>query len=115
MPGKHGKPDLDRVLIVRGIMEMAKSIHKQNEKIKKVFLDALAVQWELKWLTQTLLRTLSAIEGTFFMIEEKFRLTIYGEVQTVLPLYAFGGTAGVVIDSGDGVMNTLSPPTGEEE
>lgn len=58
--------DIDRVLIVRRIMEMTASIQKQSEEINKVFLDTLAVQRELKWLTQTLHRTFNTIEEALF-------------------------------------------------
>lgn len=60
------KRDVDRVLIVRRIMEMTASIQKQNEEINKVFMDTLAVQRELKWLTQTLHRTFGTIEEALF-------------------------------------------------
>ncbi|KAJ1353223.1 Coiled-coil domain-containing protein 22 [Parelaphostrongylus tenuis] len=51
------KRDVDRVLIVRRIMEMTASIQKQNEEINKR---------ELKWLTQTLHRTFTTIEEALF-------------------------------------------------
>ncbi|VDM64134.1 unnamed protein product [Angiostrongylus costaricensis] len=58
--------DIDRVLIVRRIMEMTASIQRQSEEINKVFMDIFAVQRELKWLTQTLHRTFSTIEEALF-------------------------------------------------
>ncbi|EYB97861.1 hypothetical protein Y032_0136g1966 [Ancylostoma ceylanicum] len=60
------KTDLDRSLMIHRIMEMTGSIQKQDQEIKKVILENLGVQRELKWLTQTLHRTFNTIEESLF-------------------------------------------------
>ncbi|KJH42277.1 hypothetical protein DICVIV_11739 [Dictyocaulus viviparus] len=63
---KTKKRDVDRVLMIRRIMEMTGTIRKQDREIDKVFAEILTVQRELKWLTQTLYRTFNTIEEALF-------------------------------------------------
>ncbi|RCN33766.1 hypothetical protein ANCCAN_20396 [Ancylostoma caninum] len=62
------KTDLDRGLMIRRIMEMTGSIQKQDQEIRKVIVENLGVQRELKWLTQTLHRTFNTIEESLFKV-----------------------------------------------
>ncbi|VDM74786.1 unnamed protein product [Strongylus vulgaris] len=60
------KTDVDRASMIRRIMEMTASIHKQDQEIHKVIHENLGVQRELKWLTQTLHRTFNLIEEALY-------------------------------------------------